>query len=257
MISKLSQVHPNARIGNNVTIEAFATIEEDVVIGDNCWIGPNVVLMNSTRLGNNCKIFPGAVIGAVPQDLKYKGEASTTEIGDNTVIREYATINRGTADRMKTKVGNNCLIMAYAHVAHDSFIGNHVIIANYTGITGHVTVEDFAIIEGLSGTQQFVTIGAHCFIAGGSLIRKSVPPFIRCAREPLQYIGVNIVGLTRRGVSKESIKNIEDIYRIIFVRGYSLTKAIEAVETECPDTPERSQILSFIKNEKEGIVKGI
>ena len=226
MISSLANIHPKAQIGNNVTIEPFTSISADVVIGDNTWIGPNVVLMDGTRIGQNCKIFSGAVISGIPQDLKYKGEPSLTVIGNNTTIREYVTINKGTADRMATKVGDNCLIMSYAHIAHDCLIGNNVIIAGYVGITGHVVVEDYAIVEGLSGAQQFITIGAHSFIAGCSQIRKSVPPFIRVAREPLQYIGVNIVGLTRRGFSKESIKNIEDIYRIIFVRCYNMTKAV-------------------------------
>jgi UDP-N-acetylglucosamine acyltransferase len=257
MISPLAHIHPKAQIGNNVSIEPFTTISADVVIGDNTWIGPNVVLMDGTRIGQNCKIFPGAVISGIPQDLKYKGEPSLTIIGNNTTIREYVTINKGTADKMATKVGDSCLIMAYAHIAHDCIIGNHVIVAGYVGITGHVKIEDYAIIEGLSGAQQFITIGAHSFVAGCSQIRKSVPPFIRVAREPLQYIGVNIVGLTRRGFSKESIKNIEDIYRIIFVRGYNMTKAVEMVEIDCPDSPERKQILDFIANEKDGIVKGI
>ncbi|MBS1646659.1 MAG: acyl-ACP--UDP-N-acetylglucosamine O-acyltransferase [Bacteroidetes bacterium] len=257
MISKLAHVSPKAQIGANVTIEPFANIYDDVVIGDGTWIGSNTVIMDGTRIGKNCKIFPGAVLGGIPQDLKFNGENSLAEIGDNTVIREYATINRGTVDRMVTRVGKNCLIMAYAHIAHDCLIGDHVIVASYVGITGHVTIEDYAIIEGLSGTQQFITIGAHSFVAGGSLMRKSVPPFIRVAREPLQYIGVNIVGLTRRGFSKEAIKNIEDIYRIIFVRSYNMTKAIEVVMDECPDTPERKQILHFIANAKDGVVKGI
>ena len=257
MISNLASIHPKAQIGNNVTIESFATIAGDVVIGDNSSIGPNAVIMDGSRIGKNTKVFPGAVIGGVPQDLKFKGENSLAEVGDNSVIREYVTINRGTVDRMTTKVGNNTMIMAYSHIAHDSLIGNNVIIASYVGITGHITVEDHAIIEGLSGAQQFLTIGAHCFVAACSQIRKSVPPFIRVAREPLQYIGVNIVGLTRRGYSKETIKNIEDIYRIIFVRGYSMSKALEMVESECPDSPERKQILDFIRNQKDGIVKGI
>lgn len=257
MISNLASIHPKAQIGNNVTISPFATIEGDVIIHDNATVGPNAVLMDGTRIGKNAKIFPGAVIGGIPQDLKFKGEATLAEVGENTIIREYVTINRGTSDRMTTKVGNNSMIMSYAHIAHDSFIGNNVIIAGYVGITGHINVEDWAIIEGLSGAQQFITIGAHSFVAGCSQIRKSVPPFIRVAREPLQYIGVNIVGLTRRGFSKESIKNIEDIYRILFVRGYSMSKALEMVEQECPDTPERKQILDFIRNQKDGIVKGI
>ena len=257
MISNLASIHPKAQIGNNVTIEPFATIAADVIIGDNSSIGPNAVIMDGSRIGKNSQIFPGAVIGGVPQDLKFKGEKSLAEVGDNTVIREYVTINRGTLDRMTTKIGNNCMIMAYAHIAHDSLIGNNVILASYVGVTGHITIEDYAIIEGLSGAQQFLTIGAHSFTAACSQIRKSVPPFIRVAREPLQYIGVNIVGLTRRGFSKETIKNIEDIYRIVFVRGYNMSKALEMVESECPDTPERKQILEFIRNQKDGIVRGI
>ncbi len=257
MISNLASVHPKAQIGSNVTIEPFATIGADVIIGDNTSIGPNAVIMDGSRIGKNSTIFPGAVIGGIPQDLKFKGEKSLAEVGDNTIIREYVTINRGTVDRMTTKVGNNSMIMAYTHIAHDSLVGNNVIIASYVGITGHITVEDYAIIEGLSGAQQFLTIGAHSFIAACSQIRKSVPPFIRVAREPLQYIGVNIVGLTRRGFSKDSIKNIEDIYRIIFVRGYSMSKALEMVESECADTLERKRIVDFIRNQKDGIVKGI
>jgi UDP-N-acetylglucosamine acyltransferase len=229
----------------------------DVEIGDNCWIGSNAVIMDKSRIGKNNRIFPGAVIGAIPQDLKFKGEDSLAEIGDNNTIREFVTINRGTADRMTTKIGNNCLLMAYTHLGHDCILGNNIIIANSGNLAGHITVEDNVIIEGIVAAQQFVNIGAHSFIAGASLIRKSVPPYIRVAREPLQFIGVNTVGLTRRGFSKELIKNIEDIYRIIFVRGHNITNALEIVENEIPDSPERKQIIDFIKAQKDGIVKGI
>jgi UDP-N-acetylglucosamine acyltransferase len=257
MISNLASIHPKAQIGNNVTIESFATIYGDVIIGDNVTIGPNAVIMDGSRIGKNSQIYPGAVIGGLPQDLKFKGEPSLAEVGENTIIREYVTLNRGTADRMTTKVGNNCMIMAYVHIAHDCLVGNNVILASYVGITGHITVEDYAIIEGLSGGQQFLTVGAHSFVAACSQIRKSVPPFVRVAREPLQYIGVNVVGLTRRGFSKETITHIEDIYRVIFVRGYNMKKALEMVEADCADTPERKQILDFIRNQKDGIVRGI
>ncbi|MFO0356054.1 MAG: acyl-ACP--UDP-N-acetylglucosamine O-acyltransferase [Sphingobacteriaceae bacterium] len=257
MISNLAYVHPKAKIGNNVTIEPFAMIYGDVEIGDNCWIGSNAVIMDKSRIGKNNRIFPGAVIGAIPQDLKFKGEDSLAEIGDNNTIREFVTINRGTADRMTTKIGNNCLLMAYTHLGHDCILGNNIIIANSGNLAGHITVEDNVIIEGIVAAQQFVNIGAHSFIAGASLIRKSVPPYIRVAREPLQFIGVNTVGLTRRGFSKELIKNIEDIYRIIFVRGHNITNALEIVENEIPDSPERKQIIDFIKAQKDGIVKGI
>jgi UDP-N-acetylglucosamine acyltransferase len=257
MISNLAYVHPKAKIGNNVTIEPFAMIYGDVEIGDNCWIGSNAVIMDKSRIGKNNRIFPGAVIGAIPQDLKFKGEDSLAEIGDNNTIREFVTINRGTADRMTTKIGNNCLLMAYTHLGHDCILGNNIIIANSGNLAGHITVEDNVIIEGIVAAQQFVNIGAHSFIAGASLIRKSVPPYIRVAREPLQFIGVNTVGLTRRGFSKELIKNIEDIYRIIFVRGHNITNALEIVENEIPDSLERKQIVDFIREQKDGIVKGI
>jgi len=257
MISPLANVSPNAKIGNNVTISPFATVEDKVEIGDNTWIGPNAVIMNYTKIGQNCKIFPGAVIGAEPQDLKFKGEESTVEIGDNTTIREFVTIHRGTLDKMTTKVGNNCLIMAYVHIAHDCIIGNNVILANNVALSGHIIIEDYAIVEGMSAAQQFITIGKHAFVAGASLIRKSVPPYVRCAREPLQYIGVNSIGLTRRGFTPEQIKQIEDIYRIIYVKGYNLQNALEIVEKEIPDNIFKQDIIQFIRNQKDGVIKGI
>lgn len=257
MISPLASVSPKAKIGNNVTIMPFATVFEDVEIGDNTYIHPNALIYPDTIIGHDCKIFPGAVIGIINQDLKYKGEKSNTVIGNNTTIREYVTIHKGTADRMTTKVGDNCLIMAYTHLGHDCLIGNNVILANNAAFAGHITVEDFAIVEGVVAAQQFVTIGAHSFIAGASLVRKSVPPYVRVAREPLQFIGVNTIGLMRRGFDKETIKQIEDIYRIIFVRGYNISNALDIVETEMPETAIRTEILNFIRNQKDGIVKGI
>jgi UDP-N-acetylglucosamine acyltransferase len=245
------------KIGNNVTVSAFATIYDRVVIGDNVYIHPNAVIYPDTIIGDNCQIFPGAIIGVVNQDLKYKGEKSNTVIGNNTVIREYATIHKGTADRMTTKVGNNCLIMAYTHLGHDCIIGNNVIIANNGSLAGHITVEDYVVIEGVVAAQQFVTIGAHSFVAGASLVRKSVPPYVRVAREPLQFIGVNTIGLARRGFDKDLIKQIEDIYRIIFVRGHNISNALEIVENEIAESEVRNQILNFIKSQKDGIIKGI
>lgn len=257
MISPLANVSPKAKIGNNVTIEAFATIYEDVEIGDGSHIHPNAIIYPDTTIGHNCQIFPGALVGIVSQDLKYKGEKAKTTIGNNTIIREYVTVHKGTSDRMLTAIGDNCLVMAYAHVAHDCIIGNHVILANYVGLAGHVTIEDYSILEGYVAVQQFVTVGAHSFLAGTSKVRKNVPPFIRVAREPLQYIGVNSVGLARRGFEKEVIGQIEDIYRLIFVRGHNTTKALELVEEEIADTAVRSQIVNFIKSSQDGIVKGI
>jgi UDP-N-acetylglucosamine acyltransferase len=257
MISPLANVSSKAQIGKNVTIEAFATIYEDVVIGDNTHIHPNAIIYPDTTIGNDCQIFPGALIGIVSQDLKYKGEKAKTVIGNNTIIREYATVHKGTSDRMLTAIGNNCLIMAYAHVAHDCILGNNIILANYVGLAGHITIEDYVIIEGYTAIQQFITIGAHSFLAGASKVRKNVPPFIRVAREPLQYIGVNTVGLARRGFEKEVINQIEDIYRLMFVRGHNVTNALELIEQEIPASDVKTQIVDFIRNSKDGIVKGI
>lgn len=257
MISPLANVSPKAKIGQNVTIEAFATVYEDVVIGDNTRIHPNAIIYPDTNIGSNCQIFPGALVGIVSQDLKYKGEKAKTVIGNHTILREYVTVHKGTADRMLTSVGDHCLIMAYAHIAHDCIVGNNVILANYVGLAGHVTVEDYVIVEGYTAVQQFITIGAHSFLAGASKVRKNVPPYIRVAREPLQYIGVNTIGLARRGFEKEAIHQIEDIYRLIFVRGHNITNALELVEQEVSDSDIKKQIVTFINHSKEGIVKGI
>ncbi len=257
MISPLANIGQDVKIGKNVTIDAFASVLGNAVIGDNTHIHSNAVVYPDTTIGSGCQIFPGAIIGVVSQDLKYKGEKATTVVGNNTIIREYVTIHKGTADRMTTKIGDNCMLMAYVHVAHDCIIGNNVIIANSVGLSGHITIEDFAIIEGMCGTQQFITIGAHSFVGGFSQIRKSIPPFVRCAREPLQYIGVNSIGLSRRGFDKEIIRQVEDIYRLIFVRGHNMTNALEIVEQEIEQTDTRNQIVNFIRAQKDGIIKGI
>lgn len=249
-------VHPKARIGKNVQIDPFSYIAADVEIGDDCWIAPNVTIMDGARIGKNCKIFPGAVISAIPQDLKFKGEITTAEIGDNTTIRECVTINRGTVDRGKTVVGNNCLLMAYVHIAHDALIGNNVILANTANIAGHVTIEDFVILEGVVAVQQFITIGAHAFIAGGSLVRKNVPPFVKAAREPLTYAGVNAIGLRRRGYPLESITQIEDIYRHIFVHNRNVSQSIEGVEKDYAGSEVMNQIVGFIRASDKGIIRG-
>lgn len=249
-------VHKNAKIGKDVTIEPFSYIAGDVEIGDGTWIGPNVTIMDGARIGKNCRIFPGAVISAIPQDLKFEGEDTTAEVGDNTTIRECVTINRGTKDRNTTKVGKNCLLMAYVHIAHDVFVGDNVILANTANIAGHVTIEDFVILEGVVAVQQFVTVGAHSFIAGGSLVRKNVPPFIKAAREPLTYAGINSVGLRRRQFDPEIIKQIEDIYRYIFVKGTNVSKALEEIKKEIPNSDQKDQIISFIENSEKGIIRG-
>lgn len=250
-------IHPDAKIGKNVTIEPFTTIYGDVEIGDNTWIGPNVTIFDGARIGENCKIFPGAVISAVSQDLKYKGEYTTTHIGNNTTIRECVTIHKGTADRLKTVVGDNCLLMAYVHVAHDCIIGNNVIIANSTQLAGHITIGDWVVIEGMVGTQQFVHIGDHAFIAGMSSVRKNVPPFVKAAREPLSYVGVNSIGLRRRGFTDDQVQNIEDTYRVIYVQNSNMTKAIEIAEVELEESEERNKIINFIRNSSKGIMRGL
>jgi len=257
MISKLANIHPDAKIGNNVIIDSFTTIYEDVEIGDGTVIGPNVTIYQGARIGKNCNIFPGAVISAVPQDLKFNGEYTTTEIGDNTSIRECVTIHRGTDDRQKTKIGSNCLLMCYVHIAHDTFLGDNVIIANNTNIAGHVTIGDWAIVEGMVGIQQFVNIGEHAFVAGMTSVRKDVPPFIRAAREPLSYAGVNSIGLRRRGMEDKAVKEIENLYRLLFVLNSSVSKGLKQIETELEQTKLVNNITDFIKKSEKGIIKGL
>jgi len=256
MSTAIANIHPDAQIGENVVIEPFATIQGDVVIGDGTWVAPGACIMDGARIGKNCKIFPGAVISAVPQDLKYQGEKTIVEIGDNTVIREYVTVHKGTSDREKTTIGKNCLIMIYVHIAHDCIVGDNCIIAGYSGLAGHCVVEDFAILEGMVAVQQFVRVGAHSFVSGASLVRKNVPPFVKAAREPLSYVGINSVGMKRRGFSDETINQIEEIYRAIYVRNQNVSKGIAEVEAEIAESPERNAILDFIKNSPKGIMRG-
>ncbi|MFA6662421.1 MAG: acyl-ACP--UDP-N-acetylglucosamine O-acyltransferase, partial [Bacilli bacterium] len=216
----------------------------------------NVTILEGTRIGKNCVIFPGAVIGAVPQDLKFSGEDTTVEIGDNTTIREYVTINRGTAARNKTAVGNNCLIMAYCHVAHDCIVGNNVIMSNSVQLAGEVVVDDHAIIGGGTLIHQFSHIGSHVMIQGGSKINKDVPPFIKAAREPIAYCGINSIGLRRRSFSNEQIRDIQEIYRYLYQSGLNNSDAVERIEAELPATKERDEIILFVKNSPRGIIKG-
>jgi len=256
MIQPLAYVNPGAKIADTVVIEPFVTIHKNVEIGEGTWIGSNVTIMEGARIGKNCKIFPGAVISAIPQDLKFNGEDTTTEIGDNTTIRECVTINRGTVAKGKTVVGQNCLLMAYCHIAHDSILGNHVIIGNGTQIAGEVTIHDYAILSGLVAVHQFVNIGPHVMISGGSLVRKDVPPYTKAAREPLSYEGVNSIGLRRRGFTAEKIGEIQEIYRKLYLRGMNNAKALINIETEMPATQERDEIISFIRKSDRGVMKG-
>ncbi len=252
----LANVHPEAVIGNNVVIEPFATIQKDVTIGDGSWIGPNAVIWEGSRLGKNVKVYPGASVSSIPQDLKFAGERTETFIGDNTVIRESVTISRGTVDKHKTVIGKNCLLMAYVHIAHDCIVGNNCIFANAVQVAGHVAIEDWAIIGGASALHQFVKIGAHVMLSGGSLVRKDVPPFTKAAREPLTYAGVNSIGMRRRGFTPEKIVEIQEIYRLIFLKGMNNSKALDAVEKEMPVSVERDYIINFIRSSDRGVMKG-
>lgn len=256
MISKLANVDPKAKIAENVTIESFATIFPDVEIGEGSWIGPNAVIMNGARIGKNVKIFPGAVISGDPQDLKFEGEITTTEVGDNTTIREYVTINKGTKANMSTVVGKDCLIMSYVHIAHDCMLRDRVIMGSYAGLAGEVEVDNFAIISPGSLVHQFVRVGSHVMIQGGSKVTKDVPPFAMAGREPIAYTGINSIGLRRRGFTNETIYAIQEVYRIIYQRGLNISDAIEFVEGNLPASGERDEILLFIKDSKRGIIRG-
>lgn len=256
MIQPLAFVHSDAKIAKNVVIEPFTSIYKDVEIGEGTWIGSNVIIMEGARIGKNCKIFPGAVISAEPQDLKYKGEKSLTIIGDNTVLRECVTVSRGTSDKMKTVIGENCLIMAYSHIAHDCEVGNNCIFSNNTTLAGHITVGDYVVMAGMTAVHQFCSIGNHAFVTGGSLVRKDIPPFVKVARDPLSYVGINSVGLRRRGFSSDKIAEIQNIYRVIFQNKLNITQALSVVEAEFEATPERDEIIQFIQSSMRGVMRG-
>lgn len=255
-ISPNAFVHPNAKIGNNVKIEPFAYIDENTEIGDGTYIMSNANIRYGARIGHNCTVFPGAVVSGVPQDLKFVGEDSLTIIGNNTVIRECVTVSRGTKAKGYTKVGDNCLLMAYSHVAHDCIIQNHVIVGNATQLAGEVEVFDHAILSGGVLVHQFTRIGEHVMIQGGTRLGKDIPPFIIAGREPVSYAGINLVGLRRRGFTNEQINQIQEIYRIIYQSGYNFSDAIVKIEAEFDVTPERDLILDFMKNSPRGIVRG-
>src|SRR5574344_1584977 len=249
-------IHPNAQIGKNVIIDPFAFIDENVVIGDNTHIFSHATIFSGARIGKNCRVFPGAVVGAIPQDLKFNGEETTAEIGDNTTIRECATVNRGTASKGKTVIGSNCLIMAYSHIAHDCNLGNNIIIGNASQIAGEVIMDDFAILSGGSLVHQFTRIGAHVMIQGGSRLGKDIPPYIVAGREPICYAGINIVGLKRRGFPIEQIDEIQNIYRVLYMSGLNTTQALDKIDSEFKDSEWKKNILDFVKNSTRGIVKG-
>jgi len=248
-------VNSKAELGDGVVVGPFAIIEDDVRIGENTWIGSHVYVAAGTRIGNNCKIFQGAILGNIPQDLKFKGEKTTLEIGDGTVIREYCTIHRGTMDRWKTTIGSNSFLMAYVHVAHDCQIGNGVILANAVNMGGHVVIEDFAGVGGIVPIHQFVRIGRYAFIGGGFRVPKDVPPFILAMGEPLQFGGLNVVGLRRRGFSEERLRPLRQTYRLIYRQNLNVSQALERIRSEVELTPEVKHVIEFIENSERGIIK--
>ncbi len=255
-ISPMSFVHPEAKLGNNVVVEAFAYVDKNVIIGDRTVIMPNATILSGARIGADCTIFPGATISAIPQDLKFAGEETIAVVGDNTTVRECVTINRGTSSRGSTVVGSHCLLMAYSHVAHDCILKDYVILGNSTQLAGEVEIDDYAIISGGSLAHQFTRIGAHTMIQGGSKIPKDIPPYTMVGREPLTYVGLNFVGMRRRGFSSDVINLIQDTYRFIYLSGLNTTQALEKIEGELPDTKEKRHIIDFIKSSSRGIIRG-
>ena len=255
MIHSLSDVDPSARIGDQVKVGPFTSIAADVEIGDGTIIGPNATIMDGARIGNYCSIYPGAVISAIPQDLKFDGEHTTIEIGDRTTIRECATINRGTNAYGKTTIGEDCLIMAYAHIAHDCIIGNKVILVNSVALAGHVEVGDWSIISGLSAVHQFVKIGKHVMVGGGAMVRKDIPPYITAAGDPLSYAGVNSIGLRRREFNNEQIKEIQDIYRIIYQSGKNTSQAVDLIKVEFSSSQIATEIIDFVESSERGLIR--
>jgi UDP-N-acetylglucosamine acyltransferase len=253
----LYYLHPDARTGKNVEIGPFTAIYGDVEIGDNTWIANNVTIMDGARIGSNCRIFPGAVISGVPQDLKFQGEATTAEIGDNTTIREYVTVNRGTKSKGKTVIGTDCLLQSYVHIAHDCNVGNNCILSGYVGLGGEVIIEDWAILGGGSLVHQFVRIGSHVMIQGGCKVVKDVPPYVMAGRDPVVYAGLNLVGLRRRNFSSEKIQELQDIYRTLYQKGLNNSDALRAIKAGIPPSEERDHVMAFVHNSERGIIRGL
>ncbi len=255
-INPMTSIHPDAKLAQDVSVGPFTTIHENVEIGEGTVIESNVTIYPGARIGKNCHIFPGAVVSGIPQDLKFHGEDSLAIIGDNTTLRECVTVHRGTASKGRTMVGNNCLIMAYSHVAHDCIVRNNVIISNASQLGGEVEVDDYAVIGGGSLIHQFCHIGSHVMLQGGALVNKDIPPFIRAAREPISYAGINIVGLKRRRFTNETIAEIEEIYRLLYNCGMNITEAVAHIEAEVKANEIRDMILDFVRNSERGIVRG-
>ncbi len=245
-----------ASVGKDIKISSFSNIEDDVTIGDNVEIGSCVLIADGARIGNDVKIFHGASIGTVPQDLKFEGEKTTVEIGDRTVVREFATLNRATNHSKRTIIGSDCFIMAYAHVAHDCRLGDNVILANGVQMGGHVEIGDWVIVGGLVAIHQFVKIGMHAMIGGGFRVVKDVPPYILAGSVPLRFEGINLVGLRRRGFTNEQIRTISETYDILYKSGRNVSDAVIEIENQMKDNPEAKSITDFIKESKRGIIRG-
>jgi UDP-N-acetylglucosamine acyltransferase len=256
VIDPLALIGKKARLGENVTVGPSALIGDDVIIGDGSTVAPYAIIQNGTRLGKECKIASFAVIGGPPQDLKYNGEPTTLEVGDRCDIREYVTLNRGTVETGKTVIGNDCMFMANAHVAHDCIIGDYCILANSVPLAGHVTLHNWVIIGGLTPVHQFVHIGDHTMIGGGYRVAKDIPPFIRAGREPMVFEGLNSVGLRRRGFSPKAIDLIEKAYILLYQSKLNVSQAVARIKEELEQTPEIQNILNFIAGSKRGIIPG-
>ncbi len=257
-IHPLATVHPNAKLGAGVEVGPYAYIAENVEIGEGTQIFPHATIFDYVKMGKHCSVYPGAVIGAIPQDLKFDGEVTYVEIGNHVTVRECVTINRGTkaSGRGVTKIGDNTLLMSYTHVAHDCKVGNNCILVSYVGIAGETDIDDWAIIGGSTVAHQFSKIGAHAMVGGGSKINKDIPPYILCGRDPLTYAGINIVGLRRRGFTSDQIRNIKDMYDIVYFGGMNVSDACSKIESGFPQSEERDTILNFIRSSKRGIVRG-
>lgn len=255
MNSKLYCVHPEAKLGNNIEIGNFTTIHEDVEIGSNVIIGSNVTIFPGARIGDGVRIFPGAVVSGMPQDLKYKGERTFAYIGDGTTLRECVTVNRGTASKGKTVVGQNCLIMAYCHIAHDCCLGNNIIISNASQLAGEVIVDDYAVIGGGSMIHQFCHLGKHIMLQGGALVNKDIPPYVKAAREPISFVGLNTVGLHRRGFTQEQTNTLQEIYRILYLSDLNVTNAIKMIMETVPQSDLRDEVVDFVNNSERGVIR--
>ncbi len=256
-IDSRAAVSSKAQLGKNVTIGPFSLVDDDVLIGDGTWVGSNVAISNGARIGRECKIHHGAAIAGPPQDLKYAGETTYLEVGDNTIVREFVTLNKGTTASGVTVIGKNCLFMAYSHVAHDCQVGNNVILANCAALGGHVVLGDWVIIGGLTPVHQFVHIGEHAMIGGGFRVAKDVPPYILAGSDPLSFERLNIIGLQRRGFDDKALAALDQAYRLLYKSGLNVSQAVTRIKEEVERTKEVENLLAFIANSKRGIIPGL